>query len=373
MDSAKRKMRVGGVRVYTRHSANCKHRKDATHAACDCPKWFQYQLDKKQVREPAGTRSFEQAKKFAADRDWGEAPAAKPGVATVEQAVQDWLAFRAVEGKGNRKAKFVGQKLVDWCRDNGIVYLREITTNHTTQFFMLMSEVYASKTSKTSNSLRVHWSLVKAFFQWVIEEKLISESPLARRAIRFQKSEVVVPTAEEIQKALAAAEGTTKLLMYAMRYSGMAILDTTTLGRADLTGNLIKDSREKSKVRFRVRIPQWLAEALQALPGDQFFMENGATGQNMAVTWGKRLRAVFAKAGVKMTPHRFRHYFISEQLANGVPVDDVSAMVGTSPQEIRKTYQHWIKAGEDRLDAVQSQVWLRQGLDENGNQKGRVQ
>ena len=68
-----------------------------------------------------------------------------------------------------------------------------------------------------------------------------------------------------------------------------------------------------------------------------------------------------------MTPHGFRHYFISTTLAAGVSVEDVSAMVGTSPDEIRKTYRHWIKEATDRLDRVQEQVWIAQGLDRDGN------
>lgn len=49
-------------------------------------------------------------------------------------------------------------------------------------------------------------------------------------------------------------------------------------------------------------------------------------------------------------------------------VDDVADMVGTSSKEIRKTYRHWIKEAEDRLDEVQREAWLKMGLDENGNE-----
>lgn len=40
-------------------------------------------------------------------------------------------------------------------------------------------------------------------------------------------------------------------------------------------------------------------------------------------------------------------------------VDDVADMVGTSPKEIRKTYRHWIKEAEKRLDAVRREAWLK--------------
>ena len=85
------------------------------------------------------------------------------------------------------------------------------------------------------------------------------------------------------------------------------------------------------------------------------------------VKWREDLYKLFRQAGVKMTPHGFRHYRISEWLAAGIRVDDVADMVGTSPEEIRKTYRHWIKEAEDRLDEVQRQAWLAQGLDEKGD------
>ena len=79
------------------------------------------------------------------------------------------------------------------------------------------------------------------------------------------------------------------------------------------------------------------------------------------------LTEVFERAGVKMTSLRFRHFFISTTLATGVSVEDVSAMVGTSPNEIRKTYRHFIKEAVDRLDRVQEAAWIAQGMDKDGN------
>jgi hypothetical protein len=71
--------------------------------------------------------------------------------------------------------------------------------------------------------------------------------------------------------------------------------------------------------------------------------------------------------GRVQTPHR-----ISESWAAGVKPDDVADFVGTSPDEIRKTYRHWIREAEDRLDRldeVQRQAWFAQGWDRNGNPK----
>lgn len=57
--------------------------------------------------------------------------------------------------------------------------------------------------------------------------------------------------------------------------------------------------------------------------------------------------------------HGFRHCRISQWLAHGVSVADVSKWVGSSEKEIRETSEHWIQEAEDRFDQVQRQAWLK--------------
>jgi len=181
-------------------------------------------------------------------------------------------------------------------------------------------------------------------------------------AIRYDKPEVVPPTKKQIQKVLATATGRVKLLCQLMRETAMALVDAQKFDPEKLEDEtLIRSNRSKTHERFRVRISSGLAKQLEALGSPAF--------PGTYREWRERLYKVFGEAGVKMTPHGFRHFRISEWLAQGVSVADVSKWVGTSEKEIRETYEHWIKEAEDRLDEVQKQAWLAQGLDENGNQK----
>ena len=125
--------------------------------------------------------------------------------------------------------------------------------------------------------------------------------------------------------------------------------------------NVIRGSRTKTNERYRVRIGESLAKQLEAL-GEPAF-------PGTYTQWRERVNKVIRDAGVKTTPHGFRHYRITEWLSAGMRVDDVADMVGTSPKEIRKTYRHWIQEEEDRLDEAQREAWLNMGLDENGNPK----
>jgi len=187
--------------------------------------------------------------------------------------------------------------------------------------------------------------------------------------ITFKKPEVHAPSKKTIEKAIAAATGKTRLMMLLQRWSGIAISDAIFFKRNRLEGNLVRGNRRKTKERFRIRIPHELAQALRALPCDEpdYFFVDG--GRDQVRYWQREYRLTFKAAKVKMSSHLFRHFRITELLASGVRVEDVASMVGTSPQEIRKTYQHWIKEAEDRLDDVQRKEWLSQGLDENGNER----
>lgn len=235
-----------------------------------------------------------------------------------------------------------------------------------------------------SSSLAVHWAVIGGFFGWAVGMGYIEKSPVPNTRlhpqfrIKYKQREVVPPTKQEIEKVLATATGRVGVLVRLMRESGMALVDAHKFAMSVADGEkygvskperrplvqdrtLIRGNRTKSNERYRVRISQSLAEQLEALGIPAF--------PGTYVKWREDVNKVIRQARVKMTPHGFRHYRITELLAAGVRVEDVADMVGTSPKEIRKTYRHWIKEAEDRLDEVQRQAWLAQGLDENGNQK----
>jgi integrase len=124
---------------------------------------------------------------------------------------------------------------------------------------------------------------------------------------------------------------------------------------------LVRGNRTKTGERYRIRISRSLANQLRALGSPAF--------PGTYVKWREELNKLLDTAGLEMTPHGFRHFRISELLAQGISPPDMSKMVGTSEKEIRKTYEHWVKEAEDRLDEIQRNSWLAQGLDENGDAK----
>jgi len=355
------------VTVYTRHSATCPYLSERFSKRCSCRKWLDYCLDGTQIRESAKTRSWETATKLARkkERDYDNARlgvVVAPKAVTVSDAVAEWLKFREQGGITDNKAKAMSGRLIEWCDEHGIAFMPEITTPLVMEWRLSLPF-----RSGDSSSLKVHWSVIGGFFHWCKGMGYVAASPIpsAREnpqfKVSFKKKEVVPPTKEEVERVLSTATGRTKLLAQLMRWSGMAIGDAIFREKNKLEGNLIRGNRRKTGERFRVRIPQWLADSLPSFTDD-------INWKSPVHYWEKELRQMFKDAGVKMTPHHFRHFRITELLSSGVRVEDVALMVGTSPQEIRKTYQHWIRETEDRLDEQQKQEFLSQGLDEKGNQ-----
>jgi integrase len=308
--------------------------------------------------------------------DFAEGKVVPKGVA-VEAALQEWYKFRDQNGLGNTKAKQMGDKLVEWCENNNVLLLTAFTTDKAMKW-----RVTLPHRSGDSSSLSVHWSVIGGFFSWAEGMGYIQKSPMPNPKtnpqfrIRYKKAEVKPPTKKQVEKILATATGGTRLLCQLMRETAMALVDATKYAmsqedaekykmskperRPVIQGKVIRGNRTKTNERYRVLISDSLVKQLEAL-GEPAF-------PGTYTQWRERVNKAIKDADVKTTPHGFRHYRITEWLSAGVHVDDVADMVGSSPNEIRRTYRHWIKEAEDRLDEVQREAWLKMGLDENGNE-----
>ncbi len=327
------------------------------------------------------TRSWSEAQSRVKDlekrlKDFAEGKVVPKGM-TVEAALKEWYKFRDQNALGNTKAKQMGSRLVAWCEENNILLLAAFTTDKAIKWRLTLPH-----RSGDSSSLSVHWSVISGFFSWAAGMGYIEKSPIPNPKtnpqfrIRFEKAEVKPPTKKQVEKILETATGPVRLLCQLMRETAMALVDAIKYAmtqedakkyglskperRPVIQGNLIRGNRTKTNERYRVRISESLAKQLEALRGPAF---PGKYSQ-----WREQVNKAIRDAEVKTTPHGFRHYRITEWLSSGVRVDDVANMVGTSPHEIRRTYVHWIKEAEDRLDEVLREAWLKMGLDENGNE-----
>ncbi len=156
-----------------------------------------------------------------------------------------------------------------------------------------------------------------------------------------------------------------------MRWSGLAIQDAITLERKEVQHDRPRASIALSQA---VRKPEptclfpfrrmWAKRFLpwQTTTHAMCF-GRGGEGYNRGADVGARyIRPLFEAAGLigkgHMLSHRLRDTFAVDLLEKGVPLEEVSKLLGhTSIKTTEKHYAAWIKGRQDRLDSLVMGTW----------------
>jgi integrase len=160
-------------------------------------------------------------------------------------------------------------------------------------------------------------------------------------------------------------------LIQLMRHSGLAIRDAVTLERSELLHDVKKKiyrvatAWQKTGTPVSVPLPPKIAaEILSVRNGHAYFFWNGSGLETSAVTnWQHDLRTLFrATFGQEthFTPHSLRDTAAVEWLSAGIPLEEVSKLLGhTSVKTTEKSYSPWVVARQDRLDALVVGTWKK--------------
>jgi integrase len=385
--------------VYTRHAQNCDHREDINWRRCRCPKWIQgVSADGRgPIRETAKTRSWEQAE--AKVRRMEQAadptkPQIKPAV-TITEAVSS---FRADEdGRCLEKTTIAQSRtlfevlLLNWAKQRGLVLLTELTTPELTKF-------RASWGNGPNTTRRKHERLV-GFFNFCIANDWIEKNPAARmKRVEERRVPTDYFTRQEFERIVDATyaygdwqgghdfhsrQRRLLALVLLMRWSGLAIKDTVTLERERLgsDGRLFL-YRAKTGVPVYVPLPAYVVEMLHALPNSNpryFFWSGNGDTETAKKGWQRTLRHLFRNFA-KITkpdgtpkrchPHMFRDTFAVELLLSGVPIDQVSLLLGHSSVKItEKHYAPFVKARQEQLESSVKLSWQAQAAWQSRHQQ----
>ena len=153
-----------------------------------------------------------------------------------------------------------------------------------------------------------------------------------------------------------------KAFVLVMRYAGLRIGDTVTLGRDRLTGNKLFLYTAKTGTPVYIPLPPMVVDALNAVDhrnGWYFWTGNGKPVTAVA-HWQRALQSLFELAHVNGAhSHRFRDSFAVSLLEKGVSIETVSMLLGHS--DIRITLRHyrpWVKSLQDHLEAEVQKAWV---------------
>ncbi|HXA16089.1 MAG TPA: tyrosine-type recombinase/integrase [Thermoanaerobaculia bacterium] len=116
-----------------------------------------------------------------------------------------------------------------------------------------------------------------------------------------------------------------------------------------------------------VPLPHDVADALryQATKNSNsrhFFWSGNGKPLSAVSSWHRRRRKVLADAKVSngtnmMIADRFRDALATSLLANGVPIEDVAAILGNSVRVYEKHYSAWVRTRQERLTERVRVTW----------------
>jgi integrase len=153
-----------------------------------------------------------------------------------------------------------------------------------------------------------------------------------------------------------------KALVQLMRFSGVRIGDAVLLKRERIVNGRLFLHTQKTGTPVYLPLPPIVLTALrnieQVHPEYFFWTGTGKTKSALSV-WDRTLRRLFEIAGIKNGhSHRFRDTFAVSLLESGVPLEDVSILLGH--QDVRITQKHyapWVRSRQLRLEEHVRAAW----------------
>jgi integrase/recombinase XerD len=174
----------------------------------------------------------------------------------------------------------------------------------------------------------------------------------------FSKAEV-----EKLVKACDRFNGNgarLRAMILILRYSGLRISDAVALTRDRIVDGKLFLYTQKTGTPVYVPLPKKVTEALAGTGGEKYFFWSG-NGKLKSATedWRRSLLALAELANVEEPSfHRLRDTFAVELLLAGVPIDQVSILLGHSSVKVtEKHYAPWVKARQQQLEAAVKKAW----------------
>jgi len=405
--------------VYTRHSADCKYASNRLFRRCSCPKWIGGRVDHKRFRKSAGTRHWDIAEEYRLflEEAWtkelspfspspeserkqvyeplaDQKPApfeeaaplkpAKPRV-TIETAVEAYMAdacSRELRPStiSKHETTFRKQFLV-WTRAQELKYLDDIDLDALLTFRSTWKDEGISKQKKQERLI--------GFFRECTKRSYISQNPAAgMRKIKFAQIPTNYFTCEEFEQIIAATYicgddngyrvdvNRTRLraITLLLRWGGLRIGDAVTLERSRLHEDSILLYQAKTGIPVYVPLPPHVIEALNTVPSGlrpnprYFFWSGNGEPKTAVAHWQRSYRRLFKLINIvkpdekkRCHPHMFRDTFAVEMLLAGVPIDQVSLLLGHSSVKItERNYSPFVKARQIQLQESVRTAWKTQ-------------
>jgi integrase/recombinase XerD len=362
--------------IFRRHLKKCEHRSEGRkYRRCHCPIWVDGFIGGREIRQSLKLRDWNKAQDQV--RDWeaegqlAQRAASEP--ATIEHACAEFE--RDAEARGLReptlyKYRLLFRRLKEFARECGLRYLSELDLSR-------LREFRASWPNKNLAAVKKLEAL-KTFFRFAHDSSWIDDNPARKlKNPKVEHGPTLPFERDEVVRILAAceaypqecgggnAEYSRKLraLVLLLRYSGLRIRDAVMLSRDRIREGKLLLYTAKTGTPVYCPLPDVVVNALDAVlrPGSPYYFWSGEAKPKSAVgDWQRSLAKLFKLAKVPGAhAHRLRDTLAVESLLAGIPIEQVSALLGH--QSLRVTeryYAPWVRARQEQLEASVRRAWV---------------
>jgi integrase/recombinase XerD len=373
------------ITIFVRHSPGCKYAGDEFQKRCNCRKHLRWTKDGKQYRKQAGTRSWvqaEEAKRNLEAQLSGKAPAngdLLEQAQSLTEAIDLFLQDKTNQGVTEKVlGKYTRElaRLREFCEGQSVFVVKGLTRELLTRYCGTWPEAYPASTTRSKVRERL-----KSFLRYCFQAEWLTRIPEISK-ITVDAAPTLPLTDKEYTRLLDTCYATfaddpgkrvrIHALLQLMRWSGLAIQDALTLRREEIVHDAgkklhrIVTSRQKTGTHVSVPIPADVATEILAVangnPVYVFWSGNGLE-ESIAKNWAKHIAKLFTDAeldGGYMKSHRLRDTFAVDLLQKGVPLEEVSKLLGhESIKTTERHYSRWVKGRQDRLDNLVTGTWKK--------------
>ena len=369
------------ITIFVRHSLGCPHTGDEFYKRCSCWKHLRWSYQGKQYRKATKQKTWAGAERVKREVELSYEMIGKPAEPDrppmVRQAIETFIRDKQGQNLNHTVLEKYRRELGrfgDFCERRGKFYIAEVGLADLTDFRLSWDSEYPSSITRQKVQERL-----RAFFWYALHAGFIPRNPaVAMSAIKAEQAPTLPLTHDQFKSLLEAVPkafpdtikaARIRALIRCMRYSALAIGDAVCLERSkiqhDAGKNLtrIVTSRAKTGVDVSVPIPPDVAQELLTVangnPRYVFWQTGNGQPETAVKNWHKDLGLVFEKAGmVEGHPHQLRDTAAVEWLNAGIPLEEVSRLLGhSSIRTTEKHYAPWVKSRQDRLDSLVVATW----------------
>lgn len=327
------------------------------------------------LRLSAKTKSWEQAELLARKYEHaamdGEDIKAARSLPTVNEAVEGYLDDAEACGLAiatMQKLRQIFQTpLLGFTEAHSLTFLRDLNSRNMTEWRSTWKDKALAKKKK--------FERVVGFFWFCVRQGWLKENPTAMMGRVIAKH---VPTDYFTAEEYAAILDATYRLdefddqTYDVEKRGLRIRDAVTLECSRLVGNKLMLYQALTGIPVFVPLPPEVGELLRSIPPGlkpnprYFFWSGNGLPKSFVSNWQRAYRRLFKVANLQRPDgpikhahcHMFRDTFAVEMLLAGVPIDQVSILLGHASVRItEKHYSPGVRARQDQLEKSVQSAW----------------